>query len=297
MRGARAALLLAGVLGWPGAARAAEIKLATWNLDWLTLRGPGDPRLPADVRPRAAGDFVALRAAATRLDADVVALEEVDGPQAAARVLPADRYAFAFTRQDVVQRVGLAVRRGIAVRQNPDVTALDVEPAAARHRLRHGLDATLVWPDGAALRVLVVHLKTGCHRGRLSRRGPEECRLLRAQLAPLAEWVRQAAAAGGAFAVLGDFNRVFDRAEEMGRALDRAAKLVRVTAGKSDPCWEGGAFIDHIFLGGPARDWLVPGSLRVMTYQAGGPAPALPVARGRHALSDHCPVSVRLAVP
>lgn len=272
-----------------GAARAAEIKLATWNLDWLTLRPAGDAALPRDVRPRGAEDFAALAAAAARLEADVVALQEVDGPVAAARVLPGDRYSYVFTRQEVVQRVGLAVRRGIAVRQNADVSALDVEPAGAAHRLRYGLDATLTWPDGASLRVLVVHLKTGCHRGRLSRRGPEECRLLRTQLAPLAEWIRQQAGAGGAFAVLGDFNRVFDRAEEMGRALGRAAPLLRVTEGASDPCWEGGAFIDHIFLGGAARDWMVAGSLRVLTYRAAG--------RERDALSDHCPVSVRLKVP
>ena len=29
-------------------ARAAELKLATWNLEWLTLRPAGDPALPLD---------------------------------------------------------------------------------------------------------------------------------------------------------------------------------------------------------------------------------------------------------
>ena len=34
-------------------AAAAELKLATWNLEWLTLRPAGDPALPADVQPKA----------------------------------------------------------------------------------------------------------------------------------------------------------------------------------------------------------------------------------------------------
>ena len=95
------------------------------------------------------------------------------------------------------------------------------------------------------------------------------------------------AASGEAFAVMGDFNREMDGPEALSEAMQEAAPLVRVTQGHSDPCWSGGAFIDHIFLGGAARDWLVPGSLRVMIYNSRDTG-------DQARLSDHCPVSVRI---
>jgi endonuclease/exonuclease/phosphatase family metal-dependent hydrolase len=155
--------------------------------------------------------------------------------------------------------------------------------------LRDGLDATLTFPGGATLRVLVVHLKNGCHFDQLGRSRRPQCALLAQQIPPLAAWAAARQKEGAAFAVLGDFNRVLDRSEDMGRALDGAAAMTRVTEGASDPCWNGNAFIDHIFLGGPARDWLVPDSLRVMIYNSHD-------RRDRERLSDHCPISVHLAI-
>jgi len=261
-------------------------KIATWNLDWLTLRPHGDPALPDNVHPRRDADLLRLRAYADRLNADVVAFEEVDGLAAAARVFDPARYTLLTIHEDVVQQVGVAVRRDITVTQNADVTALDVEPDAP-HRLRNGLDATLVFPNGTALRILAVHLKTGCHTDRLSGSTRPQCVLLARQITPLAGWVGARQAEGGAYAVLGDFNRVMDTPEELSASVQSAGDVVRVTAKQADPCWDGGAFIDHIFLGGTARAWLVPGSLRVMTYRFDD-------ERDRARLSDHCPVSVSL---
>ena len=143
-------------------ANARDIKIATWNLNWLTLRHSGDPALPSDVHTRRAADFARLRGFADRLDADIVAFQEVDGSQAAARVFDPSRYSIVTIDEDVVQRVGLAIRPDIKLERHPDISALDVEPQAL-HRLRDGLDATLIFPGGASLRILVVHLKTGCH--------------------------------------------------------------------------------------------------------------------------------------
>ncbi len=275
-------------LCFSSAALARDYKLTTWNLNWLTLRQAGDPALPADVRPRQAADFARLRGFADRLDADVVAFEEVDGAEAAARVFDPARYRVVTIDEDVVQRVGLAVRRGIGVERHADVAALDVEPYA-EHRLRDGLDATLDFPGGARLRVLVVHLKTGCHSDVLERSKRPACALLAAQVPVVAGWVRARTAESVPFAVMGDFNRVMDAPEALGEAIAAAGTVLRVTAGESDPCWGGGSFIDHIFLGGAARAWLVPGSLRVLDYRSTDPA-------DRERLSDHCPVSVRLRV-
>jgi endonuclease/exonuclease/phosphatase family metal-dependent hydrolase len=272
----------------PAGPAAADEKIATWNLNWLTLRHSGDAALPDDVRTRRQEDFDRLRGYAARLNADVVAFQEVDGVAAAARIFDTARYRLVTLDEDVVQQVGLAVRLPVAVRKNADIAALDVEPDAP-HRLRDGLDATLTFPGGAMLRVLVVHLKNGCHFDRLGGSARAQCVLLAQQIAPLAAWVAARQTEGVAFAVMGDFNRVFDRPEEMGGALNNAAPMTRVTEGASDPCWNGDAFIDHIFLGGAARGWLVPDSLRVMTYDTRDP-------RDRERLSDHCPISVHLAI-
>ena len=147
-----------------GTAQAAELRVATWNLEWLTARHAGDPALPDDVRPKRPEDIDVLRRYALTLDADVIAFQEVDGPEIAAQVFPAERYAIVITGDDVVQRVGFAVRRGILFHRNPDLAGLDVFPGAA-HRLRSGADITLDLPGGK-LRLLAVHLKTGCNHDR-----------------------------------------------------------------------------------------------------------------------------------
>ena len=280
---ARTLALLLLLLAAP--AGAAELKLATWNLDWLTLRPAGDPALPADVRPKPAEDLARLRAYAAILAADVVALQEVDGAPAAATVFPPDRYALHLTADRVVQRVGFAVRRGLDFTANPDLTALELPGA----RLRSGADITLSWPGGR-LRLLAVHLQQGGRQERLTTRTRPACPLLRTQRAALQGWVAQRRAEGGAFALLGDFNRWMDAEDAFYAALQEAAPLLRATEGRSSPCWDGGGFIDHIIAGGPARGWMRPQTLRVLVYRE-------TADEWRARLSDHCPVSVRFLLP
>ncbi|MFC0385031.1 endonuclease/exonuclease/phosphatase family protein [Muricoccus vinaceus] len=277
------ALLALLLLATPAAA--AELKLATWNIAWLTARPPGDPGLPQDVPRRAREDLDRLRAYADRLAADVIALQEVDGPEAAALVLDPARWRFFFPAEQDVQRAAVAVRRGLPAAQNPDLASLDLHPGA-RFSLRRGVDVT-VGEGASRLRILSLHLNAGCRepddRGRA-------CESIAEQATILAGWIEARRASGEAFALAGDFNRRFDRDPVILPALERAAPLTRATAGRSNPCWGGRPFIDHILLGGPARDWLAENSLRVMVYAERGP-------EWRARLSDHCPVSVVLNIP
>jgi endonuclease/exonuclease/phosphatase family metal-dependent hydrolase len=274
------ALWLAGRGAW-----AETLKVSTWNLDWLTSASRTQARLPADVRTRTPEDFARLAAYAARLNADIVALQEVDGP-AAGRIFDPARYRIETIDEDVVQRVGIAVRRDIGIVRHPDVTALDVEPQA-NFRLRAGLDVTLVLPGGATLRALVVHLKSGCQTDPIAGSSRPSCALLAAQIGPLADWAAARQREGVAFLLMGDFNRVLDTPEELGAALAHAAPLLRATEGFENPCWDGAPFIDHIFAGGPARAWLRPETLRVQLFTEVG-------ADWKQRLSDHCPVSVML---
>lgn len=264
-------------------APAADLKIATWNLDWLTTRPASAHHLPPDVTPRQEGDITRLADYAQQLDADVIAIQEVDDWQAAARLFPRDRYSVHMTRDHVLQRVGIAVRRGIRYDIEPDVTAL------AGNNLRSGADITLHLGTHD-LRVLAVHLKKGCTDRPLQRPQGSSCRDLRAQIEPLQDWIRQRSEAGEAFIILGDFNRWMDGRDAFLKALRQAAPLARATDGRSSPCWGGETFIDHILAGGTAREWMQSGSLRVLVYQEVDPI-------WKQRLSDHCPVSVRFNIP
>lgn len=275
-----------------GAAEARELRLVTWNIAWLTLKPTGHRDLPRDVRGRGAADFARLAAYAAQLDADVVAIQEIDGEAAAARVFPPDRWSLHLTDERDTQRPGFAVRRGLRVIEHDDLAALDVY-AGARHSLRRGADIT-VEAGGTRLRLLSVHLKAGCRDGRLGS-SDRSCDTLGEQAGILAGWIAARQREGGAFAVMGDFNRWLDGRDAMTRMLAASAPLTGAMFGHGDPCWSraggrGRPFIDHILLGGAARGWLRPDSLRVLIYAESDPGV-------RQRLSDHCPAGVTLGLP
>ncbi len=290
MKAAMRKLLIALLTLFALPVAAGELKIATWNIAWLTTKPAGHPDVPASVRPRTNEDYARLRGYADRLAADVVALQEVDGPLAAARVFDATRYDFHFPAETDTQRAGFAWRRGLTVTRNPDLMALDLVPNA-RRSLRRGADITVRDGGGPPIRLLSVHLDGGCARDSVLRPDSRDCQNLGRQAEILRDWIAERRREGIAFAILGDFNRRMERNDEFLGVLTDAAPLTRATQGVPNACdardGRERPFIDHILLGGPARDWLVRGSFRVMVY-----AERDPVIRER--ISDHCPISLRI---
>jgi endonuclease/exonuclease/phosphatase family metal-dependent hydrolase len=277
----RALNLLLLLLPAPG--YAADLKIATWNLDWLTTRSAGDRELPADVKPRSEEDFARLAQYAQDLNADVVAIQEVDGFPAASKLFSRDTYSIHMTRDHVVQRVGIVVRRGLHYDINPDVTALGA------NRLRSGADITLHL-GATDLRILAVHLKKGCRNEPLAHPRNRACEELRDQIPALTDWITARRDEGVPFLILGDFNRWMTGKDPFLAELRQAAPLVLADDGRSSPCWGGENFIDHILAGDAAATWLKPDTFRVLTYRETDRS-------WQDRLSDHCPVSVRLTVP
>jgi endonuclease/exonuclease/phosphatase family metal-dependent hydrolase len=279
--------LLLILLAAPAAAQ--EVKLATWNIAWLTLKPAGHADLPRDLPTRAPEDFQRLAAYAARLDADIVALQEIDGVAAAARLFDPARYAIHLTDETDVQRPGFAIRRTLRFSAHRDLAELDLRPGA-RRSLRRGADVTVHLPGGD-LRLLSVHLDAGCREDAFGPAARPDCAGLAQQGRIIAGWIAARQREGAAFAVLGDFNRRMDDQDDFLRLLTEAAPLARPTAGLSSPCWAdqrgGRTFVSHLLLGGPAQGRLVPGSFAVLVY-------AERERRFRDLISDHCPLSIRL---
>ena len=202
----------------------ATITLATWNAQWLMTpdtfdelarvcigrggRANGSQRtIPCNLVPDGrwtGADLDRLRDFAAGLPADVFALQEVDGPAVAGRLFPG--WSSCFTARANVQNVGFVIRPGIPHRCNDDYRALGLP----EDDVRWGADLTLYPGSGRELRLLAVHLKSGCNRDLLTS-DTDACRMLQRQVPVLEAWIDARAAEGARFAVLGDFNRRFDR--------------------------------------------------------------------------------------
>ncbi len=285
-------LLLLGGISRPLAAR--ELRLASWNLEWLVspasaraarsrcLRGQA-AQLPCDVAldaARSSADFAVLARYARQLNADVVAFQEVEDASTAAKVFSG--YVFCLTGRNEAQNVGFAIRVGLPHRCAPDYLPLSLGDS-----LRRGAVAVLFPGTADEIHLLGVHLKSGCARDALPSRS-RACLALGRQLPLLGDWIRAERAAGHRFAVLGDFNRDLDR--DLTAALPEVEGLIDAAQGTTfSNCYPGQTFtryIDHILLGGDLARKQVHGSFHRLHY--------LPRDARRYRLSDHCPISILL---
>jgi hypothetical protein len=86
----------------------------------------------------------------------------------------------------------------------------------------------LVEKDGNLLRLMSVHLKSGCHGGSLEPATTPDCITLAAQRAPLEGWIDAAATAQVPFVIVGDWNRRIDvhgQGDHVWGEIDDAARL------------------------------------------------------------------------
>ena len=315
LRTADVVLELPGVGHWRGDEN--RVRIATWNVEYLMtpathvalsancaqnggMVGGDDRMLPCAITqraPRTPEDYQSLRSYAAQLRGDIVALQEVDGPDAAEQVFPG--YDFCFSTRAHTQKNGFAIRRGLPHRCEAEYEALSVGNA-----VRRGVVVTFFPGTVNEFRLMSVHLKSGCPAGPLTAPG-RNCDLLSKQVAPLEAWIEGEARAGHQFGVLGDFNRRFTieqggARDAEGRQLNvlaewndgepAASKLVNITeTQKFTPCTTGSEykeFIDNILLGRDLAKRVLKKSLvRVVFNDSDAKA---------HWLSDHCPVGIEL---
>lgn len=266
------------------------LKLASWNLEFLAEKDA------TGCAPRSEADYAAMRRIVDGLDADVIAFQEAENLKAAARVFDPARYAIIMEErpgapsgtcggeqkdQTVIrQAVGFAVRKDIAFDRHPDVTTLML----GNPQLRSGVDITLRPTGSRPIRLLSVHLKSGCFTGS----DAKACPVLLQQIPALEAWIDSAAAGPDRFAVLGDWNRRLALPgdpvwAEIDDAVPANADLRLADDGVPpgcDPRYD--SFIDHI----------------VLDKRAGADMTGFAETRyapGEKHYSDHCPVAVTIA--
>ena len=292
--GLRATLALLVVLtlalAWP--AGALTLHIAAWNLEHL------DDANGAGCVGRDDADYTALAERVEALGADVVAFQEVENVAAAERVFDAERWSVEVSGRPSTGIVrpcydrpaarlghlatGIAVREGLEYTRNADFSAL----AGGNRHLRWGTDVT-VTRDGQAVRVLSVHLKSGCWSARedgyVSRES--DCETLREQVEELTDWISDRREAGKAFVIAGDFNRRLAIPDDWAWTLlsEDVPSLSLPAAGRISRCNERFAeFIDHLVVDTGAGLSMAPGSFAEGARS--GPHP------------DHCAVSGRFLV-
>lgn len=197
--------LIFATMAYSQAVCAQPLTLMTWNMQWLTL----SPSVLAT--PRTLTDYAAMRAVLKRHSPDILAFQEVDSPEALQRVVGptyqlyfSDRRQakYAATRQfnGVNQYTGIAVRKGLKVRDPQDVDLLPKQP---RSKLRF---ATYIILHTAKqdIHLLSVHLKAGCVTAYHA--NSHSCRRLKQQGAALNQWIQQRVLQQQAYIILGDVN-------------------------------------------------------------------------------------------
>lgn len=302
---------------------AADLTVATWNIEWLLTPATRDdlgqrcvgqqprshqralPCTPGRAEPprRDPVDFDALARMAERLHrevgAQVVALQEVDGPAAARLVFREGWRVDCFSSRAHPQKTGFAIREGTPYQCHPELHDLDIDGSS-----RSGADISLYPGTARELRLLSVHLKAGCHTGRLDRKH-RPCERLQSQVPILERWVDERVREGLAFAVLGDFNRRLNTDARHPAGLDEAAPvnlfqalsddephgavLHRATDGaRMWPCRASDTFRHYI------DDILVSDSLAARARERRFVRLSYPVPDQGLALSDHCPLVLQL---
>ena len=249
-----------------------ELHIAAWNLEHL------DDSDGAGCVGRSAADYAVLAGRIAELDADIVAFQEVENEAAAYRVFPASDWHVEVSRRPQMEEgpacwdrpqaplghlaTGFAIRHGVHYRRNGDLTTLGAGDAFQRWATD-----IVVTSQGRELRLLSVHLKTGCWgAGQDGDSGnAETCATLRGQIEELKAWADARRAKAQPFVILGDFNRRLALAGDWAWRLlsPDSAPLLLLTKDvpfRCDPRFP--AFIDHMVAGGGAEAMLAPGSFR-----------------------------------
>ncbi len=274
-----------------------QLRFVSWNIEHLAENnGEG-------CVPRNDSDYFRLRDFAVNLDADVVALQEVESAKAVARVFPEDDWNIIVSdrpaspaydcrgngKKSTQQRVAIAIRKGVKYVEAGTFKELALD----RVGLRYGLMVKLIHRKDT-LEVMSIHLKSGCFVDDYSESDRRACETFEKQVPLLDAWVEERIKNQRPFILLGDFNhRIANPENKLWQELTEMNGQVVVLSNSMqnlESCHPRYPEpIDHILLGAGAENFYVPGSEAVYYFSE------TPEGMDEEAmLSDHCPVGVVL---
>lgn len=271
----------------------ADTVYSAWNLEWLS----STPSSKFKSSQRYDQDYQSLHHHFSSMESDILAFQEVNDKQALTKVIGSDYQIFFSHRSnaanqhhqfsDINQYTGFAVKKGIAVKDMPDVR-LDT---SRNSKLRFA-SYIMLHPDShQPIHALSVHLKARCSG---AYKGSKACRTLKAQGQQLNKWIKEREKNNDAYVILGDFNHnmsyqgdwLWDEIAQGSKAVlaskSSQAKCKVKSRNNPNKTHQFRSLIDHIIVSTdlststPKQD-LYPVK-DVLNYQ----------------LSDHCPLSVNI---
>ncbi len=307
-----------------------HVRIASWNLSNLHHE-PGQSVPGRDV-VRAPEDYTWLQFYAGQLNADLIALQEINSRAAGHSVLRRGLWTVEisgrrfkdFETFDLSGEwssgsiyTGVGVRRGLEIIRAEDVPSLEVthvDPRTGIARPTRWAKEVEVARNGHHLLVLAVHLKSGCFTGQImdDKNGPDtfehpydaDCTTAARQVAPLQAWIREKSEGDLPFIILGDFNRAFDvhgDKDHLWRALNEAlpgrSTFTRFPDGETSTCWKNAP-------PAPYHEKPIDFILldpRASEWAVPGSFGEVPydksLASHYRRISDHCPIYLDLAWP
>ena len=258
-----------------------KLRMATWNIFKLDEPGQGDAaRVPED--------YERLAGYVDKLEADLIALQEMNGEAGVRTLFPASIWDVECEERNSNLNVCVVLRKSKqwTIERHPDVVSLQ----AGSGNLRSGLDFTISKAGFPSVRILAVHMKANC----LSGMADSACPTFFTQITALEEWIDERAATDEPFLVLGDFNRFMTDDDPAWMEIDDGtpsrAMLTRSIAPDDTDCWFP-TFVDHIVLDNITSTWL-QGSA-----QQGYDELNLDFDVWSEKLSDHCPLWADFTFP
>jgi endonuclease/exonuclease/phosphatase family metal-dependent hydrolase len=276
---------------------AQEVRVASWNIEHLAEHNK------VGCVPRSTLDYEKLRNFSELLNADVIALQEVENTAAVERVFPKSEWNIVLSdrpnsrsyncrgndQESTQQRVAVVLRKGIKYQNKGSFEELGLKMEG----LRYGV-VVEIFGDRDTINLLALHLKSGCFVDDYSTSKLRACEVLETQIETLDDWIENSIRENKKFIVLGDFNSRLTVENSM--FWNKLVKMDNMPIGIQNgmqnltgchPRYPD--LIDHIILGPETSKLQIQNSQMVHFYSS----------TGRHMaeedmLSDHCPVSLVL---
>ena len=276
---------------------AQEVRVASWNIEHLAEHNG------AGCVPRSTLDYEQLRDFSQLLNADIIALQEVENTAAVERIFPKSAWNIVLSdrpnsmtyrcrgndQESTQQRVAVVLRKGIKYQINKSFRELGLEMEG----LRYGV-VVEVFGDRDTINLMAVHLKSGCFVDDYSTSKLRACEVLGTQIETLDDWIENSIRGNKKFIVLGDFNSRLTRENSMfwNKLVEMNNRPIGIKNGMQNltgchPRYPD--LIDHIILGPQTSKLQVQNSQMVHFYSSTDEQMA-----EDDMLSDHCPISLML---